>query len=410
MPEPGAVSVMNYDTKIDMADNREGDGCQAAAEPVEDDGLSRRRVWIFAGIAILLLAGVYWWQHRGNGDQPAQDAASQAPAVSVIAPGRTTIAGRISATGTLAARRELPVGSAGDGGQVMQVLVEPGQWVKAGQVLAVVDRSVQVEQEASLAAGIQVSQADAALAQANLDRGLKLVGRGFISKADIDRLTATRDAANARVRVARAQLGEMQARVRRLNIVAPAAGLVLERNAEPGQIVGSGSGVLFRLAKDGEMELLAQLGEADLAALSVGVEASVTPVGSGRTFTGQVWQIAPVIDPQTRQGRARIALAYAPELRPGGFASVDILAGTVVAPLLPESAVLSDAKGSYVYIVDKDNKVQRRPVKTGTVTDTGIAITAGLTGNERIIQRAGAFLSPGEVVRPTLVKTAAAKP
>lgn len=400
---------MNYDSRIDTDEGGEGDIFDPLSGSDEEERRSRRRVWIFAGIAGVLLIGIYWLLHRNDGGQPAQDAASQAPTVSVIAPGRTTIAGRISATGTLAARRELPVGSAGDGGQVVQVLVEPGQWVKAGQVLAVVDRSVQVEQEASLAAGIQVSQADAALAQANLDRGLKLVGRGFISKADVDRLTATRDAANARVRVARAQLGEMQAKTRRLNIVAPAAGLVLERNAEPGQIVSGGSGVLFRLARDGEMELLAQLSENELAGLSVGVSAAVTPVGSGKTFTGQIWQIAPVIDPQTRQGRARIALAYAPELRPGGFASVDILAGTVVAPLLPEAAILSDARGSYVYVVGADNKVQRRPVKTGTVTDTGIAVVEGLNGTEQIVQRAGAFLSPGEVVKPALVKPAPAR-
>jgi RND family efflux transporter MFP subunit len=395
---------MNYDAKIDTAEGEDGGIFNPLAGSDEEERQSRRRMWIGGGLAAILLIGIYLLLHHKDGDALGDDAAVQAPVVTVIAPGRTTIAGRIGATGTLAARRELPVGSAGDGGQVAQVLVEPGQWVKAGQVLAVIDRSVQVEQEASLAAQIQVAQADAALAQANLDRGLKLVSRGFISKADIDRLTATRDAATARVRVSRAQLGEMQARVRRLNIVAPAAGLVLERKIEPGQVVGSGSGVLFRLAKDGEMELLAQLSENDLAALSVGTGAVVTPAGSNKSFTGQVWQISPVIDPQTRQGRARIALAYAPELRPGGFASVDILAGSVVAPLLPEAAILSDAKGSYVYVVGKDNKVQRRPVKTGTVTDSGIAVVSGLDGSERIVQRAGAFLSAGEVVKPRLAE------
>jgi RND family efflux transporter MFP subunit len=228
------------------------------------------------------------------------------------------------------------------------------------------------------------------------------VSRGFISKADIDRLTATRDAANARVGVARAQLGEMQARLRRLSIVAPADGLLLERKIEPGQVVSSGNTMLFRIAKGGEMELQAKLTEEDLAAIATGVSASITPVGSAKSFTGQVWQISPVIDPQTRQGTARIALAYAPELRPGGFANVEIGAGTIIAPLLPESAVLSDTKGSYVYVVDANNKVVRRDVKTGILTDRGIAIVSGLSGTERIVQRAGAFLSAGETVKPKL--------
>lgn len=394
---------MNYDSRIEQQETEAADA-NPLAETDEERRFARRRTLQVAGAVALVLAAVWYISHRGAADEADADAKNQASVVSVIAPGRTTVAGQIDATATLAARRELPVGVAGEGGQVAQVLVEPGQWVQAGQVLAVIDRSVQVEQQASLGAQIQVAQADARLAQANLDRALKLVDRGFISKADVDRLTATRDAAAARVRVAGASLGELQARVRRLNIVAPAAGLVLERKVEPGQVVSSGSGVLFRLAKGGEMEALAQLGESDLAALANGAAAQVTPVGGTRSFTGQVWQLSPVINPQTRQGTARIALAYAPELRPGGFASVRISSGTVVAPLLPESAILSDTKGSYVYIVGKDNKVERRNVKIGSVTENGIVVLSGLSGQERVVMRAGAFLAPGETVKPAAAR------
>jgi len=182
--------------------------------------------------------------------------------------------------------------------------------------------------------------------------------------------------------------------------VAPAAGLVLERNVEPGQVVSPGSGTLFSIAKGGEMEMLAELGETDLAAVSVGVAAEVLPVGTNKSFTGQVWQVAPVISTQSRQGNARIALAYAPELRPGGFAQATIISGTVVAPMLPESAIHSDDSGSYVYIVGKDNKVERRDVVTGLVTDDGIAINEGLTGSERVVMRAGGFLTEGETINP----------
>ena len=392
---------MNYDSRIDTADAQFDSSELGALDGAEEeDRRSRRRIWIIGTICLALLIGLWFVVNHGNAGDAAKKSGNQAPAVTVISPGRGTIAGRINATGTLAARRELPVGVAGEGGQIARVLVEPGQWVRQGQVLAIVDRTVQVQQQASAGAQIQVAQADARLAQANLDRALKLVERGFISKADIDRLTATRDSAQARVRVASAQYGELGARIGRLNIVAPAAGLVLERKVEPGQIVSSGSGVLFRLAQGGELELLAQLGETDLASISVGVSAEVTPAGSARSFTGQVWQISPVIDPQTRQGKARIALAYAPELRPGGYANVVIVAGSVIAPMLPESAVLSDNAGSYVYIVGPDNKVARRPVKTGSLTGDGIVIAEGLTGSERVVLRAGAFLTPGESVVP----------
>jgi HlyD family secretion protein len=390
---------MNYDARIDTADAQfESSGLSPLDGTDEEDRRSHRRVWIIGAICLAALIGLWFVLQHLNAPDTIKTVGNQAPAVTVISPGKATLAGRINSSGTLAARRELPIGAAGEGGQIVQVLVQPGDWVKQGQILAIVDSSVQVQQQSGSAAQIQVAQADSRLAQANLDRAQKLVARGFISKADIDRLTATRDAAQARVRVAGAQYGELGARIRRLNIVAPAAGLVLERKVEPGQIVSSGSGVLFRLAQGGEMELLAQLGENDLASISTGVSAQVTPAGSPKSFTGAVWQISPVIDPQTRQGKARIALAYAPELRPGGYANVVIIAGTIVAPLLPESAVLADNNGTYVYIVGPDNKVARRAVKTGMLSENGIAIAEGLSGSERVVLRAGAFLTPGESV------------
>jgi RND family efflux transporter MFP subunit len=296
----------------------------------------------------------------------------------------------------------MPVGVVGEGGRVVSVPVEQGQWVAAGQVLASIDRSVQSQQARSSAAQIEVARSDANLAQANLDRALQLVERGFISKADVDRLTATRDAAKARVAVAQAQYDELLARNARLNIIAPASGLVLERNVEPGQTVSAGSPALFVIAKGGEMELLAQVGETDLARLAPGVSASITPSGMDKSFTGQIWQLEPTIDAQTRQGTARIALRYAPGLRPGGFATATISSGTIVAPMLPESAILSDDKGAFVFIVDKDNKVRRRAVKTGIVTARGIAVVSGLTGAEKVVLRAGGFLTEGETIVPEL--------
>lgn len=392
---------MNYDAKIDADEALTGridsghDGLSEAGESIVT-----RRMVVIGLLVVLVLVGLWFVNRLGEPNELSDDSRQQAPVVSVLQPGRTTVAGEIKTTGTLAARRELPVGVVGEGGRVERVLVEPGAWVRVGQVLAVIDRSVQVQQAAGLEAQIGVAQADARLAQANLDRALKLVDRGFISKADVDRLTANRDAAAARVRVTRAQLRETQARNSRLNIIAPAAGLVLDRQIEPGQVVGSGSGVLFRIAKGGEMELLADLTEESLSQISRGVRAVVTPVGSAKSFVGEVWQISPVIDPQSRQGKARIAIPYALELRPGGFAEAVLSAGAIVAPKLPESAVLADDKGSYVYVVGKDDRVERRDVKTGAVSANTIAVLEGLTGSERVVLRAGAFLSPGEKVKP----------
>jgi multidrug efflux pump subunit AcrA (membrane-fusion protein) len=144
-------------------------------------------------------------------------------------------------------------------------------------------------------------------------------------------------------------------------------------------VVGGGSGPLFRIAQGGQMEMLARLAESDLTRINVGVPVAVTPVGSARTYQGQVWQVSPIIDPQSRQGEVRIALAYDRDLRPGGYASGRIQSGAVDAPLLPESAVQSDDKGNFVYIVDSTNTVVRRDVQVGQVSDAGVAIISGLT-------------------------------
>ena len=350
-------------------------------------------------LAGLVLAGLML---SGGEEETAFGASDEAviPSVTVVAPGAMTLEGVINATGTLAARREMPVGVVGEGGRVVSVAVEPGDWVRAGQVLAVIDRSVQNQQAGALVAQIDVAQADADLAQANLDRAMQLVERGFISQADIDRLTATRDAARARVAVARAQLGERQARNAQLNIVAPAAGLVLTRHVEPGQVVSPGTGTLFSIARGGEMELLAQVGENELAGIALGATGMVTPSGSDQQFTCQVWQKSPVINEQTRQGTARCALSYDPALRPGGFANVTLASGTVVAPRLPESAIMHDEQGSYVYIVGDDNTVARRAVQLGMISSEGIAVASGLDGSERVVLRAGGFLAEGDVVHP----------
>lgn len=389
--------------------NYESSFAHERADILAVDELERRRKrrnLIIAAAVVLLavVAAVLAFSGSGDGAADANAAGKQVPRVSVVVPGRQGVERVIAATGTLAARREMPVGVVGEGGMVSRVLVEPGQWVGAGQVLATIERSVQTQQNRQLAAQINVARADLRLAQNELDRALALVSRGFVSQADVDRKRATRDAAQARVSVAEASLAESRARTARLDIRAPAAGLVLTREVEPGQIVGAGSGVLFSIARGGEMELLAQLSETDLATTPVGARATVTPVGTDKSLTGEVWQISPVINEQSRQGVARIALSYDPALRPGGFASVEIVSGSQEAPVLPESAILSDEKGNYVYVVGKDDKVARRAVTTGTVSERGIAVIEGLNGTERVVLRAGGFLNPGETVKPDLQK------
>lgn len=373
-------------------------------DELDESQLQRRKrlaIIVVAGLTLLFVAVTLF--RALTAEKPADEAP---PSVTVIVPGTSEVTRLISTTGTLAAKREMPVGVAGEGGMIARVMVEPGDWVGAGQSLAVIDASVQIQQANQLRAQIAAARADLALAETELQRSLTLVGRGFVSQADVDRKTATRDGARARVALAQAQLAETQAQIGRLAIRSPDAGLVLTRAVEPGQVVGPGNGALFRVAKGGEMELRAKLSDSDLAELKVGDLADVVPVGTRQHFTGRIWQLAPVVDPQSRQGEARIQIAYDKALRPGGFASAEIKSGTMRVPLLPESAVQNDDKGHYVYIIGPDNKATRRDVSVGAVSDTGLPIISGLSGNEKVVLSAGAFLSPGDPVIPVFQKPA----
>lgn len=369
------------------------------AESRQAAAARRRRVIIAAVIAgaLIVLLAVMIARH-GHGPKAPVEAA---PNVTVIVPGRHEVTASIAATGTISARRDMPVGAAGEGGRVTKVLVEPGDWVKAGQVLATVDRSVQVQQAAADAAAIAQAKANAALAKANLDRARKLIGNGFISQADLDTKRAALASADAQVSVAQAQLRQQQALIGRLDIRAPTGGLVLTRSVEAGQVVGGGMAALFRIASDGAMEVQAHLAEGDLARVRVGSPAMVTPVGTSLKIAGHVWQVSPVIDPNTRQGVARIALPFDRALRPGGFATIEIGGRSSQVPLLPESAVMSDEDGNFVYLVGADDRVEKRRVKVGEVDDRGVSIASGLAGTERVVASAGAFLNPGDKVIPT---------
>ena len=372
---------------------------------VVDRTRRRRTVIIIAAALLLLIAGIAALvisrsATRSKEAAAAAASAGQVPTVTVVVPGQSQVARTITASGPLGAKRDQPIGVAGSGGRVVSVLVDAGSWVRAGQTLAVIDRSVQAQQAAQMAAQVDSARANAALAQSNYERAVALQGRGFVSKAEIDSKKATRDAAYAQVRVAQAQLNSMRAEIGRLSVVAPVSGLILARSVEVGQVVGPGSPALFRLAEGGQMEMRAQLAQQDLALVHVGIPASVTPVGSTRSFPGQVWQVAPVIDPVSRLGDVRISVPYDPSMRPGGFAEAKITAGTTTAPMLPQSAVLSDDKGNYVYIINARNEVERRDIQIGSVNDNGVTIAAGLSGNEAVVLSAGPFLAPGQKVKP----------
>jgi HlyD family secretion protein len=306
--------------------------------------------------------------------------------------------GSVSLTGLISARNDMPIGNEGDPGRIAEVLVEAGDHVRKGQLLAQLNPITADSQLDSAAASLDQDRANAGAAQAEWQRAEH--DADLFSAEESDRRRAAALTARAKVKAAEAQLTDARNRVAHTRILAPTDGIVLMRTAEVGQIAVPGSTVLFHLARDGQIEMRGQVSEQDLPRLKVGQTAEVHLDGVARAYPGKIWQIGAIIDPATRQGTVRIALGPAEQdLRSGAFARADIQISSSRGTVLPETAVLSDDQGTYVLIVGKDNKVERRAVKIAGTRSDGLLIDNGLDGTERIVAIAGAFLRSGETVR-----------
>jgi RND family efflux transporter MFP subunit len=361
-----------------------------------------RLIWTLGAVAVVLLVVLVAWKLFGGGGKAAQSTLADRgaiPLVSVIVPAVQSVTSSVSFTGAIAARYDMPIANEGDTGRIVAVSVEAGDHVKRGQILAKIDDSVLIQQANRLAASLEQAQAQAALSAAEYKRALGVEAAGALSAEDIEkrRATAITDAAN--VKVVAAQLAEAQARLERTRISAPIEGTVLTRNAEVGQIASPGGAALFRVASGGEVEMRGQIAEQDLAQVKVGQAATVYLTGVQRPFTGTVRLLGAVIDPATRLGDIRISLKPDLALRPGAFARAEVAVDKAQRPVLPQTAVMADANGSYVLIVNSAGKVERRAVRVSGTTNGGVIVADGLTGNERVVATAAGFLRDGEEVK-----------
>ena len=358
--------------------------------------------WIIVGVGVLLVGAAIWAAvHYFSASKPADQAAASEgsiPLVTASAPGLSPVTATVSFTGTVNARYDISVGTDGDTGRVSAIYVEAGERVKAGQLLAQLDESILQPQVDRLSASLDEQRANAALADAEYKRAQGVEAAGALSKEDIEKRRSAAITAAAEVKVAEAQLNEYRQRLARTQVRAPADGVILVRSAEVGQIVTPGSSTLFRLARGSEVEMRAQVAEQDLPSLKVGQAASIYMTGVDKPFQGRVRLLGAIIDPQTRLGEARIELQPDPQLRPGAFARGEVVVGKGERPVLPQTAVQSDEKGTFVLIVNAGDKLERRDVHAAETTEQGIVIASGLTGQEKVVMTAGGFLRVGEQV------------
>jgi RND family efflux transporter MFP subunit len=322
--------------------------------------------------------------------KPSQTVTAQAAAV-------VSLPRRVTASGDIAAWNEVVVGAETGGLTAVQVLVDEGQWVRQGQPLLKMNddllRAQVRQQEASVAsARATLAQADAALGRAR-----ELKERGYLSQAGLDNAVAGQATAAAQLAAAQAGLGEINTRLGQTTVRAPVAGLVSSRNVVKGQIVGVGT-ELFRIVRDGKLELNAEVPETQLAGVRAGMPAVIISDQLGQV-AGVVRIVTPRVDTQSRVGVARITLTSAGGFRPGMFARGEINIGQQPAVTVPQGAIIYRDNKPGVFVLGPRDVVRFKPVVVGSRTEGSVEVAQGLNAGERVVVAGAGFLADGDRVR-----------
>ena len=325
-------------------------------------------------------------------DAPPKPALTVAVAPVTLQP----LARTVEASGTVNAWEMVPVGAETGGLTAVAVYADEGSYVRQGQVLVKLNDAVLASQLRQQDAQVASAKATLAQAAANLRRARELREKGFLAQAALDARIAEQRTAEAGLAAAQAARAETATRRSQTEVRAPVSGLIVSRSVVKGKIVPAGE-ELFRLVRDGRLELSAQVPEQQISLIRPGMPATVT--GEGVTTSGVVRIVTPEIDPQTRVGLARISLAAGSGLRPGMFARAAIQVGAQPALTVPQAAVIFRADKSGVYVVDRASHVRFRPVRTGARVGDRVEALSGLVAGERIVVQGAGFLADGDLVR-----------
>jgi RND family efflux transporter MFP subunit len=361
-----------------------------------------------------------------------ENSVNKGPAVTVVEARRTIFVDNVVVTGSLVPREEILIGPEIDGYRITELLADEGDVVKPGQALARLAKETLTAQLAQNTASVakaqaaieqaesNIAEAEASLVQAReaFDRIKPLRQSGAASQATFEEREALFRTAQARLSAARNALGvaradkdvieaqrrELELRLGFTDIETPVGGLVTRRNARIGAVSSSQADALFRIIRDGQVELSAEVPEFHLSKLQSGQKADVT-VSGAEPRVGTVRLVSPEVDVATRLGKVRIFLGDEPDLRIGMFARARIKSTEREAIGVPMTAVLYSDDRATVLVVE-DNRVRERVVTTGLVSGDQIEIASGLKAGELVIRRAGALLRDGEAVTPVLAEKA----
>ncbi|MBW7923786.1 MAG: efflux RND transporter periplasmic adaptor subunit [Burkholderiaceae bacterium] len=330
----------------------------------------------------------------------ASGAARPALTVTTAAPREESWPVTVAANGSVAAWQEIVVGSEVSGLQLAEVLVNVGDRVRRGQLLARLSADTVQAERAQIRAALAEAEATLADANANAERAQRLDRSGAISAQQIEQYRTAAQTARARVEAQRARLQAQELRLSNTRIVAPDDGIVSARNATMGAIVQPGA-ELFRLIRGARLEWRAEVPGAELPRVKPGLRAALTSA-DGTTIEGRVRVVAPTVDPQTRMGLVYVDLPQPGSARAGMFARGTIALGESPARTIPQSALALRDGFAYVFRVGPGDKVEQRKVSVGRRIGDRVEIVDGLEGpgaDVRVVDSGVGFLVDGDLVR-----------
>jgi HlyD family secretion protein len=361
------------------------------------------------GLGLCLLAPSVVWAAA----QPAKTAAGPAPrpalTVTVTTAQRALLASTLAATGSVQPWQEASVGAEGAGWRLAEVLVQVGDQVRKGQLLARFDTRVAEADLAQQRATVLEVEAALAEAAANAQRARELQPSGMISAQQFTHALTAERTLRARLEAQRAGVHAQELRLAQGQVLAPDDGVISARGATVGAVAPPGQ-ELFRLIRQGRLEWRAEVPAVDLGRVRAGQRVRLTPVGA-EAVTGRVRMVAPTVDPVTRNGLVYVELAVglgASGLKAGQFARGEFEAGQGEALMLPQSAVVLRDGFSWAFVLGPDQKVRQTKVGTGRREGERVEITSGLPADARVVASGAGFLADGDTVR--VVDKAAAPP
>ncbi len=351
--------------------------------------------------------------------KPAEKSDKTAPApkaaltVTTVQPSNSSLALKLPANGNVTAWQEASVGAEANGLRLTQVLVNVGDSVKKGQLLATfAGESVQADM-AQAKAALMEAQANAIDAAANAERARTLQNTGALSAQQINQFITGEKTAAARVEAAQAMLKAQSVRTQNTQVRAPDNGVISARGATVGAVVGAGS-ELFRMIRGGRLEWRAEVTSTEVGNIKPGAKVSITSA-SGAQVQGTVRTIAPTVDAATRNALVYVDLPAHPGVKAGMFAKGEFAMGTANALTLPYPALVLRDGFTYAMRVDANNKVSQVKVETGRRMGELVEIKQGAKLGEKFVSSGAAFLADGDVVKivdakTTEVKASEAKP